>query len=145
MSTEALTIDGAVTSPASFDRAALNNLPADARIEDVTQLDANRSGKAVTLAGLLDRVEPTSEATHVTLHSDDGFSASLAIADVRNLGIVLFEQDGKQLDSRFGGPFRFLIPNAAECKTAELDACANVKHLARIELTAGLGRDTRRD
>ncbi len=145
MSTEALTIDGAVTSPASFDRAALNNLPADARIEDVSQLDANRSGKAVTLAGLLDRVEPTSEATHVTLHSDDGFSASLAIADVRNLGIVLFEQDGKQLDSRFGGPFRFLIPNAAECKTAELDACANVKHLARIELTAGLGRDTRRD
>ena len=85
------------------------------------------------------------EDIHVTLHSEDGFSASLAIADVRDLGIVLFEQDGGPLDSRFGGPFRFLIPNAAACKTADLDACANVKHLVRIELTTGAGRDTRRD
>ena len=145
MSTNVLTIDGEVASPASFDRDTLNRLSAESSIEDVSQLDANRSGKAVTLAGLLDLAAPTSEATHVTLHSDDGFSASLAIADVRDLGIVLFEQDGKPLDSRFGGPFRFLIPNAAECKTAELDACANVKHLVRIELTAGVGRDTRRD
>ncbi len=146
MSTDTLTIDGEVASPAIFGRVALNDLPADARIEDVSQVEANRSGKAVTLAGLLDRAEPTNEATHVTLHSDDGFSASLLITDVRDRGIVLFEQaDGEPLDSRFGGPFRFLIPNAAECKTAELDACANVKHLVRIELTVGVGRDTRRD
>ena len=145
MSNDVLTIDGEVASPASFDRDALNKLPDEARIADVSQLDANRSGKAATLAGLLNSAAPTSEATHVTLHSDDGFSASLAIEDVRDLGIVLFEQDGEPLDSRFGGPFRFLIPNAAECKTAELDACANVKSLVRIELTAGVGRDTRRD
>jgi 2-dehydropantoate 2-reductase len=145
MSTDALTIDGEVTSPVNFDRDTLSSLPAEFQIEDVSQLDANRSGKAATLAGLLNSAAPTDEATHVTLHSDDGFSASLAIADVRDLGIVLFEQDGAPLDSRFGGPFRFLIPNAAECKTAELDACANVKHLVRIELTAGVGRDTRRD
>ena len=143
MSTNALTIDGEVASPASFDRAALNNFPAETHIEDVSQLDANRSGRAVTLAGLLDRATPTEEATHVTLHSDDGFSASLSIEDVCDRGIILFEQNGEPLDSRFGGPFRFLIPNAAECKTAELDACANVKHLVRIELTNGPGHDTR--
>ena len=144
MSTNDLTIDGHVSSPSVFNRDSLNVLPSESRIEDVSTLDPNRSGRAATLSGLLDQAAPTGDATHVTLHSDDGFSASLPIADVRDLGIVLFEQDGKPLDSRFGGPFRFLIPNAAECKTADLDACANVKHLVRIELTAGAGRDTRR-
>ncbi len=144
MSTNDLTVDGHVSSPSVFNRDSLSALPSESRIEDVSTLDPNRSGRAATLAGLLDQACPTDDATHVTLHSDDGFSASLPIADVRDLGIVLFEQDGEPLGGRFGGPFRFLIPNAAECKTADLDACANVKHLVRIELTAGAGRDTRR-
>jgi DMSO/TMAO reductase YedYZ molybdopterin-dependent catalytic subunit len=146
MSTNLLIIDGQVASPASLDRDTLNRFPADARIDDVSQFERSRSGKAITLSGLLDRAAPTAEATHVTLHSDDGFSASLPIADVRDIGIVLFEQsDGEPLDSRSGGPYRFLIPNAARCRTADLDACANVKHLVRIELTTGAGRDTRRN
>ncbi len=145
MSDSTLKIEGAVQTQATLDYDALAAFPADSRIDDVSQVDPNRSGRAVTLAGLLDQASPTDDASHVTLHSDDGFAASLPLGDVRDLGIVLFEHDGEPLDSRFGGPFRFLIPNAAECKTAELDACANVKHLARIELTAGPGHDTRRD
>lgn len=145
MTTDNLTIDGLVDRPAQLDHSDLNAFPAEARIEDASQLDPQRSGRAVTLSGLLDQVAPTSDATHVTLHSVDGFSASLQLNDIRDLGIVLYEQDGEPLSTRFGGPFRFLIPNAAECKTAELDACANVKHLVHIELTAGAGRDTRRD
>ncbi|MHC4876334.1 MAG: molybdopterin-dependent oxidoreductase [Planctomycetota bacterium] len=144
MSRTTLMIEGAVHTEATLDAEALAALPADARIDDVSQLDPNRSGRAVTLAGLLAQASPTSEASHVTLHSDDGFAASLPLDAVCELGIVLFEHDGEPLDSRSGGPFRFLIPNAAECKTAELDACANVKHLVRIELTDGPGHDTRR-
>jgi hypothetical protein len=60
-------------------------------------------------------------------------------ATERDLGA----SNGEPLDTKAGGPFRFLIPNAAECKTAEMDTCANVKFLDRIELTAGKGRDTR--
>ena len=145
MHVDKLKIDGHVKNPTSFDSPALNELPAEARIDDVSTLVPDRQGRAATLAGLLEHAEPTAEATHVTLHSDDGFSASLALADVRDLGIILYEQNGQPLDSRFGGPFRFLIPNAAACRTAELDACANVKHLVHIELTAGAGRDTRRN
>jgi hypothetical protein len=75
MSTNLLIIDGQVASPASLDRDTLNRFPADARIDDVSQFERSRSGKAITLSGLLDRAAPTAEATHVTLHSDDGFSA----------------------------------------------------------------------
>ncbi|MBI1311563.1 molybdopterin-dependent oxidoreductase [bacterium] len=145
MPTDSLTIDGQVAAPTKLNRGGLAALPSEARIDDVSRLDPQRSGRAVTLAGLLSHAVPADDATHVTLHSDDGFSASLPLDAVCDLGIVIYEQDGEPLNARFGGPFRFLIPNAAECKTAELDACANVKHLVRIELTAGPGRDTRRN
>ena len=42
-----------------------------------------------------------------------------------------------------GGPFRFLIRDPAACHTDELDDCANVKFLNRIELSVRRGRDTR--
>ena len=42
-----------------------------------------------------------------------------------------------------GGPIRFLIRDPAACHTHELDDCANVKFLSRIELTERRGRDTR--
>jgi len=54
-----------------------------------------------------------------------------------------FEINGSPIDVDKGGPFRFYIPNAAECAIAEVDECANVKYLDRIELTVGPGKDTR--
>jgi hypothetical protein len=36
-----------------------------------------------------------------------------------------------------------MIRDPAACHTDELDDCANVKFVDRIELTAGKGRDTR--
>ena len=42
-----------------------------------------------------------------------------------------------------GGPIRFLIRDPAACHTGELDDCANVKFVDRIELTVAKGRDTR--
>ena len=40
-------------------------------------------------------------------------------------------------------PFRFLIPDFAACKTHEIDECANVKFVNRIELTRERGHDNR--
>ena len=42
-----------------------------------------------------------------------------------------------------GGPIRFLVRDPSVCNTGELDECANVKYLCRIELTTRRGRDTR--
>src|ERR1700740_2079324 len=41
------------------------------------------------------------------------------------------------------GPIRFLVRDPTVCHTGELDECANVKYLSRIELTTRRGRDTR--
>lgn len=138
-----LTIEGAVLHPGKFARQQLAALPAAGRVSDVSSIEPRRQGEAVRLSCLLEDAQPDDTATHVTLQSADGFSASIPLADVRDTGLIIFQLGGQCLPDSAGGPFRFLIPNAAECRTAELDACANVKGLARIELTAGQGVDTR--
>jgi DMSO/TMAO reductase YedYZ molybdopterin-dependent catalytic subunit len=139
-----LMIDGEVSRGGTLSRAELSAFPDEARLDDVSQVEERRQGRAVRLSALLKRVEPNSSATHVTLHaSTDDFAASIPLEAASEVGILIYEIDGEPLDARAGGPFRFLIPNAATCKTADLDACANVKFLDRIELTAGKGRDTR--
>lgn len=143
MSAATIKIEGAVNQPRSFTRDGLCELPADGRVADVSSVAPSRRGEAVRLECLLNESEPDDTATHVTLHSVDGFSASIPLAAVRKTGLIIFQADGEAVPDSAGGPFRFLIPNAAECRTAELDACANVKALARIELTAGKGEDTR--
>lgn len=139
-----LTIDGEVAVPVTLSRTELSALPAEARIDDVSRIEPHRQGRAVRLKAILEQVEPTDAATHVTLHaSTDNFAASIPLEAAGEVGILIYEVHGEALDSKAGGPFRFLIPNAAECKTDEMDACANVKFLDRIEVTAGKGRDTR--
>lgn len=143
MSETTLTIDGAVHHPKRFTREELAALPAEGRVADISNIEPRRQGEAIRLSSLLEESQPDDTATHVTLQSADGFSASIPLAGVRESGLIIFQLDDQCLPESAGGPFRFLIPNAAECRTAELDACANVKGLARIELTAGKGVDTR--
>jgi 2-dehydropantoate 2-reductase len=143
MSQATITIEGAVRDGRSFTRETLAALPLEGRISDVSSVEPRRQGEAVRLGYLLEEAQPDDAVTHVTLHSADGFSASIPLADVRESGLIIFQLDGQEVPDTAGGPFRFLIPNAAECRTAELDACANVKSLSRIELTVGKGTDTR--
>jgi DMSO/TMAO reductase YedYZ molybdopterin-dependent catalytic subunit len=144
MSETQLKVDGEVESPRTFSREQIAGLGDDSLIADVSQLEPRRQGQAVRLGAILEQVAPTPSATHLTLHaSTDDFAASIPLDQVQELGILIFEINGSGLAASDGGPFRFLIPNAAACKTAEVDACANVKFLDRIELTAGPGKDTR--
>lgn len=143
MNETTLTIDGAVHHPKRFSRKELAALPTEGRVADISNIEPRRQGEAVRLSCLLEESQPDDTATHVTLQSADGFSASIPLADVRDSGLIIFQLNDNCLPESAGGPFRFLIPNAAECRTAELDACANVKDLARIELTTGKGVDTR--
>ena len=50
---------------------------------------------------------------------------------------------GQPLDDKAGGPFRFYIPNHKACHTDEIDECANVKFVDRLEFTAEKGFDNR--
>ena len=79
----------------------------------------------------------------LTLASTDGkFTASVPLDDILD-ALLVYELDGKPLPEQYGGPIRFLIPDAAACHTGGADTCANVKFLGRIELTRGKVEDSR--
>ncbi|MDA1016290.1 MAG: molybdopterin-dependent oxidoreductase [Planctomycetota bacterium] len=141
-----LRIDGEVEEVIEFSFEELAAFPADVQVLDVGRFNPKRPGDGITLDGLLDRVRPKSTATYLTLHATaDDFAASIPLAAVRAEGIVVYRLNGQPLPLEKGGPVRFLIPDPAACHTDELDDCANVKFVDRIELTAGRGRDTRPD
>ncbi|MGQ0633922.1 MAG: molybdopterin-dependent oxidoreductase [Planctomycetaceae bacterium] len=139
-----LRVDGEVENPCEFSFADLQTIPVADQVPDVSRFHPQRPGDGVTLEGLLKRVRPRPSATYLTLHATaDNFHASVPLAAVRGEGIVVYRLNGGPLPAKNGGPIRFLIKDPAACHTAELDDCANVKFVDRIELTAGKGLDNR--
>ncbi|MEX0715851.1 MAG: molybdopterin-dependent oxidoreductase [Planctomycetaceae bacterium] len=139
-----LRIDGEVERPLALTADELADFDEAAQVRDVSRFHPSRRGDGVTLEALLAAARPTARATYLTLHATrDDFAASVPLAAVRGEGLLVYALDGEPLPVEKGGPFRFLIRDPAACHTDELDDCANVKFVDRIELTAGRGRDTR--
>lgn len=139
-----LTIDGEVERPATLSFGDLAALDGAAQVPDVSRMDAKRQGDAVTLAGLLARVRPKASVKYLTLHSSsDDFHASIPLDAVRDTAILIYRLDGQPLPKSAGGPVRFFIPNFTACHSSEIDECANVKFVDRIELSANRGIDNR--
>lgn len=139
-----LTVDGAVERPRHFSYDELKSLPEPDQVRDVSRFPSRKRGDGVTLEAILRLVGPRPEVNYVTLHAGrDDFHVSVPLAPIRDEGIILYRLDGTALPREQGGPVRFLIRDPAACHTDELDDCANVKYLDRIELTIRKGRDTR--
>ena len=139
-----LRIDGHVVYPSDFHFADFEALPESSRVHDVSRFHPNRRGDGVTLEALLERVRPIPDANYLTLHADrDDFHVSVPLDAVRGEAVVVYKLGSSGLDVKDGGPFRFLIKDPTACHTSELDDCANVKFLSRIELSILRGRDTR--
>ncbi|MBX3329210.1 MAG: 2-dehydropantoate 2-reductase [Nitrospira sp.] len=129
-------IEGAVVQPVSFDRAAIVSLPAE-HLMDVSTVMPGMKGRGIRLKGLLDVPALAIDADHVVFHASDGmYSACLTLEQAREHGVLVYELDGAALPEAKGGPFRLITPGLG-------DLCANVKSVARIEVTKGPGRDTR--
>ncbi len=62
---------------------------------------------------------------------------------MRGESVIVYKRGDARLGPEHGGPIRFLIKDPTACHTSELDDCANVKYLSRIELSIRRGRDTR--
>lgn len=134
---DVLRIDGAVVQPVTLDRAALAGLPAEHRVSDASTTAGGRKGTGIRLRGLLDIPALQLGVDHVTFHSHDGkFSASLTLEQAREFGILLYDMDGEAIPDQKGGPFRLIAPGLG-------DLCAHVKGVNRIEVTKGVGKDTR--
>ncbi len=129
-------IEGAVVQPISFDRAAIAALPEEHQL-DVATVMPGMNGRGVRLKGLLDVPALAIDADHVAFHAADGkYSACLTLQQAKEYGVLVYELDGASLPHTKGGPFRLVTPGLG-------DLCANVKGVARIEITKGPGRDTR--
>ena len=109
----------------------------------VRQLRLQVANGGVRLQSVLNVVSPDETARYITLSSSDGkFSASVPLEAVHD-AIIAYRLGDEPLPSKKGGPFRFFIPNVEECAIGGVDACANVKFLARIELSQKPGADNR--
>lgn len=139
-----LKVEGAVEQALELSFDDLARLPEAAQVHDVSRFHPQRRGDGVTLEALLERARPRPEANYLTLHADrDDFHVSIPLAAVRDECVVVYRLGAGPLGPEQGGPIRFLIRDPAACHTDELDDCANVKYLSRIELTVRRGRDTR--
>ncbi|MGZ8374863.1 MAG: 2-dehydropantoate 2-reductase [Nitrospira sp.] len=129
-------IEGAVVQPISFDRAAIAALPVEHQLDTATVMPGMK-GRGIRLKGLLDVPALAIEADHIAFHAADGkYSTCLTLEQARDHGVLVYELDGAPLPDTKGGPFRLVTPGLG-------DLCANVKGVARIEITKGPGRDTR--
>jgi 2-dehydropantoate 2-reductase len=129
-------VEGAVVQSVSFDRAAIAALPDEHQL-DVSTIMPGMQGRGIRLKGLLDVPALTIDADHVAFHAVDGkYSACLTLQQAKEYGVLVYELAGSALPEANGGPFRLVTPGLG-------DLCANVKQVARIEVTRGPGRDTR--
>jgi enoyl-CoA hydratase len=127
-----LVVRGQVEAEVSLGYEQLLGFPADAQVVDVGALVPGKQGQAVRLGALVARAKPKAGAGHVQVSTADGvFSASEALG-VMERALIVYGKDGRPLPADQGGPFRLLIPDAA-------DKCANVKGVAVIEVRAEAG------
>jgi DMSO/TMAO reductase YedYZ molybdopterin-dependent catalytic subunit len=139
-----LTVDGQVERPLRLTYADLNDLPVSVQVCDVSRFHPARKGDGVTLDALLDGAGVLASANYLTLHAErDDFHVSVPLREIREQGIVVYRLGSDPLGIENGGPIRLIIRDPSACHTGELDECANVKYLSRIELTQRRGRDTR--
>ncbi|MCA9246556.1 MAG: molybdopterin-dependent oxidoreductase [Planctomycetales bacterium] len=138
-----LRLEGELDRPLAVTSSDLAGLDAKYQL-DVNQVDPKRHGAAVRLAGLLELVGVRPNARFLTVHADaDDFHASVPLPPLLERAVLIYRLAGGPLPVSRGGPFRLLIPDCAACQTDEIDECANVKFVDRIELSAEKGLDNR--
>ncbi|GAC1463949.1 MAG: hypothetical protein NVSMB9_02030 [Isosphaeraceae bacterium] len=139
-----LRIEGEVENPLDLRFEDLDGFPETAWVLDVSRFHPSREGDGVALEAILQLARPRPDANYLTLHADrDDFHVSVPLQAVRGEAVVVYKKGAQRLELKHGGPVRLLIKDPTACHTSELDDCANVKYLSRIELSVRRGRDTR--
>lgn len=139
-----LRIEGEVDQSLTLGFNDFARIDARDQVCDLKRLGMKRAGDAVRLSALLRLARVRSSAKYLGLHGTaDDFHASIPLDAVLDRALVIYRIDGAPLPAAIGGPYRLFIPDHAACHTAEIDECANVKFLDRIELTLAKGHDNR--
>lgn len=140
----ALVVTGEVAEPLRVTAEQMAEFPERYQAPDTRALGADRAGTGVYLNALVNMAVPEDSVKYVTFRSpSDDFAASVPLDRVKENGVVIYAINGKPIPREKGGPFRFIIPNAAACQSDEIDECVNVKFLEEIVLSEEKLRDTR--
>lgn len=117
--------DGSILALGRAGLAAL-----DGQVGDVSTLVPGREGQAVPLAAVLALLAPPAGARFI-MAASDGLTTDAVPVDAVGAALLVHSLRGEALPPSQGGPFRILIPPGEG-----QSACANVKKLARIVVTA---------
>ena len=126
-----LTVDGAVERTLELGWAEFMKLP---QVEDTSDFHCVTGWSAfdlrwtgVRLSTLLALARPAAEATHVMLHSHDGYSANLPLEEaIKDDVLVAHRLGDAPLPLEHGGPARVVVP--------QLWAWKGAKWLSRVEV-----------
>ncbi|MCK6439302.1 MAG: molybdopterin-dependent oxidoreductase [Planctomycetes bacterium] len=133
---DTLSITGEVFRACEFGLLDLKRMAG--QVDDVSAIIPGREGGAIEFAALIQMAGVKPGATHAALASADGFRAAVPLVNVQK-ALVVYRLGNAPLPADKGGPFRFLIPNPAECHSGGADKCANIKGLSSIVLTRDPG------
>ena len=136
-----LIVEGEVNRMRELSFEELAALPR--QVPDVGSLVPGKQGGAVWLDAVLEAAGAKPDARFATLVADDGaFAVSVPLDAVRTNAIVAYRLGDGPLPEKQGGPARFYVVDAKACgDDSGVDACANVKRLGRIRLTAAREAD----
>jgi hypothetical protein len=131
-----LVVEGEVAQRRELAFTDLAALPE--QVGDVGALVPGKQGGAVWLDSVLAAAGAKATARFATLVADDGrFAVSVPLDAVRTNAVIAYRLGEGPLPDKQGGPARFYVVDAKACGAdSGVDACANVKRLGRIRLTA---------
>ncbi|MGH9468853.1 MAG: sulfite oxidase-like oxidoreductase, partial [Terriglobia bacterium] len=76
--------------------------------------------EGVAFRTLSELARPSAEATHVMIHSADGYTTNAPLSDLRQDNVLLaFKHDTQPLPPEHGGPIRLVVPKLYGWKSAK--------------------------
>ncbi|MFK8250516.1 sulfite oxidase-like oxidoreductase [Ancylobacter terrae] len=119
-----LDVDGAVEAPVHWDWSAFIAQPQTREVTDIhcvtTWSRYDNEWEGLSTRDLLAIVEPRPEASHVVLHSYDGYTTNLTLEDFAAPDALLVHSwQGKPLTREHGGPVRLVVPHLYFWKSAK--------------------------
>ena len=119
-----LDVDGAVATKVHWNWTSFQAQPQTTQVTDIhcvtTWSRYDNRWDGLSTRALLDVVMPTDDAAFVVLHSYDGYTTNLPLADFAASDALLAHSwEGKPISSEHGGPVRLIVPHLYLWKSAK--------------------------
>ncbi|MCS0501894.1 sulfite oxidase-like oxidoreductase [Ancylobacter mangrovi] len=119
-----LDVTGAVETPVSWDWPTFRAQKQTSEVTDIhcvtTWSRYDNRWEGLSTRDLLDLVMPRAEASHVMLHSYDGYTTNLPLEDfAAEDALLVHSWEGQPLTLEHGGPVRLMVPHLYFWKSAK--------------------------